>query len=90
MKLYDIFLENIKIGTIELEKVNVPMGCVFGKKTFINISSGYDFFKTNCIANNIELVANYPEDKLILTRTINTLEVKKCTRNSNQRTRKSN
>lgn len=76
MKLYDIFLDNHKIGTTELENGDAPMGCVLGKITFKNISLGYDFFKTYCIANNIELVTDYPEDRLILTQTINTLEVK--------------
>lgn len=64
-KLYYIFLDNNKIGTTELEKGDAPMGGVFGIITFINISSGYDFFKNYCVANNIELVADYPEDRLI-------------------------
>ncbi|MEJ2880117.1 hypothetical protein [Pedobacter sp. GR22-6] len=76
MKLYDIFLDNNKIGTTELEKGDASMGGVFGKITFINISSGYDFFKTYCVTNDIELVTDYPEDRLILTRTINNLAVK--------------
>ncbi len=76
MKLYDIFLDNNKIGTTELEKGDAPMGGVFGKIKFINISSGYDFFKTYCITNDIELVTDYPEDRLILTRTINNLAIK--------------
>jgi hypothetical protein len=76
MKLYDIFLDNNKIGTTELENGDAPMGGVFGKINFINISSGYDFFKTFCTTNDIELVTDYPEDRLILTRTINTLAVK--------------
>jgi len=76
MKLYDIFLDNNKIGTTELKKGDPPMGGVFGKITFVNISSGYDFFKTYCVTNDIELVTDYPEDRLILTRTINNLAVK--------------
>lgn len=76
MKLYDIFLDNNKIGTTEFEKGDAPMGGVFGKITFINISSGYDFFKTYCVTNDIELVTDYPEDRLILTRTINNLAIK--------------
>jgi len=75
-KLYNIFLDDNKIGTTEFEKADAPMGGVFGKINFINISSGYDFFKTYCATNNIELVTDYPEDKLILTRTINNLTVK--------------
>ena len=75
-KLYNIFLDDNKIGTTELEKADAPMGAVFGKINFINISSGYDFFKTYCTTKNIELVTDYPEDKLILTRTINSLKIK--------------
>ena len=75
IKLYNIFLDNNKIGTTELEKGDAPMGVVFGKITFINISSGYDFFKTYCVKNDIELVADYPEDRLIFTRTISALSV---------------
>ena len=76
MKLYDIFLDNNKIGTTEFENADAPMGSVFGKLNFINISSGYDFFQTYCIKNSIELATDYPEDKLIFTRTINNLVVK--------------
>ena len=75
IKLYNIFLDNNKIGTTELEKGDAPMGVVFGKITFINISSGYDFFKTYCVKNDIELVTDYPEDRLISTRTISALSV---------------
>jgi len=75
-KLYDIFLNDNKIGTTELEKADVPMGGVFGRINFINISSGYDFFKAYCVANHIELITDYPEDRLIFTRTINNLVVK--------------
>lgn len=75
-KLYDIFLDEQKIGTTELEKADAPMGGVFGKINFLNISLGYDFFKSYCVANKIELVADYPEDRLIFTRTINNLAVK--------------
>ncbi len=75
-KLYDIFLDENKIGTTELEKADAPMGGVFGEINFITISSGYDFFKTYCVRNDIELVADDPEERLILTRTINNLAVK--------------
>ena len=75
-KLYDIFLDEQKIGTTELEQADAPMGGVFGKINFLNISSGYDFFKSYCVANKIELVVDYPEDRLLFTRTINNLAVK--------------
>jgi hypothetical protein len=67
---YDIFLDDLIIGTTELEKADAPMGVVFGQIQFNNIISGYDFFKKYCLENNIELADDYPEDKLISTRTI--------------------
>lgn len=75
-KIYNIFLDDNKIGTTELEKADAPMGGVFGKINFINIASGYDFFKAVCETNGIELVSDFPEDRLILTRTINNITVK--------------
>ena len=74
-KLYDILLDNKKIGTTELEKADAPMGVVFGKIKFINIASGYDFFKTFCLTHNIEIVSDFPDDRLILTTYIPNLKV---------------
>lgn len=74
-KRYDIFLDDKIIGTTELEKADAPMGVVFGHIQFNNIISGYDFIKKYCLENNIELAEDYPEDKLILTRTIENLKV---------------
>ena len=75
-KIYDIFLDSIKIGTTELEKADAPMGGVFGKMNFINIASGYEFFKSYCVTNHIELISDYLENRLIITRTISNLAVK--------------
>ncbi|WP_214225642.1 hypothetical protein [Pedobacter sp. B4-66] len=73
-KWYDIFLDDKIIGTTELEKADVPMGVIFGQIHFINIVSGYDFFRKYCLEN--ELAYYYPEDKLISTRTIKNLVVR--------------
>jgi len=73
--IYDILLDNKIIGTTELEKADAPMGVVFGKLTFINIESGYHFFKTYCQTNNIKIVTDYPNDKLITTEDIPNLKV---------------
>ncbi len=73
-KIYDIFLDDNKIGTTELEKADAPMGVVFGQIHFMNITSGYDFFKTYCLKNEIE-VTDYPEDRLIQTMNIPKLKV---------------
>ena len=75
IKLYDIFLDNKKIGATELEKADAPMGVVFGRVTFDNIISGYDFLKTYCVKNNIVIITDYPEDKLIGTANIPNLKV---------------
>lgn len=37
---------------------------------------GYEFLKKYCLENNIELADDYPEDKLISTRTIENLKVR--------------
>jgi hypothetical protein len=74
-KIYNILLDNIKIGTTELEKADAPMGVVFGRINFINIDSGYDFFKTYCISNNFDIVADYPDERLITTPYLSKLKV---------------
>ncbi len=74
-KTYDIFLDENKIGTTELEKADAPMGVVFGKVMFDSIVSGYDFFKAYCVTNHIEIITDYPDDRLIATSDIPTLRV---------------
>lgn len=74
-KRYDIFLDDKIIGTTELEKADASMGVVFGNVIFDNIVSGYDFLKTYCLTNNIEIIADYPDDKLIETTDIPNLKV---------------
>jgi hypothetical protein len=66
-KIYNIFLEGNKIGTTELEYADPPMGVVFGQIHFINIPSGYDFLKTYCERNDIEIIYDLPEVRLIST-----------------------
>ena len=73
--IYNILLDNKKIGTTELEKADAPMGLVFGKINFINIDSGYYFFKTYCQTTNIKIVTDYPEDKFISTADIPNLKI---------------
>lgn len=74
-KRYNIFLDDKIIGTTELEKADAPMGVVFGNVTFDNIVSGYDFLKTYCLTNNIEIITDYSDDKLIATTDIPNLKV---------------
>lgn len=75
IKRYEIFLDDKVIGTTELEKADAPMGVVFGNVAFDNIISGYDFLKTYCLTNNIEIITDYPDDKLIATADIPNLKV---------------
>lgn len=74
-KIYNILLDDNKIGTTKLEHADPPMGVVMGQIDFINISSGYDFIKTYCLANSIEINTDYPDDRLISTGNIATLTV---------------
>jgi len=74
-KLYKITLDNRTVGTTELEKADAPMGVVSGKIKFTDMASGYDFFKNYCLTNNIEIIADYPDDKLITTVNISGIRV---------------
>jgi len=74
-KTYDILLNYNRIGTTELENADAPMGVVFGKINFIDVTSGYDFFKNYCLTNNIEIISDYPDDRLIATADISNLKI---------------
>lgn len=74
-KTYNILLDDKIIGTTELEKADAPMGVVFGDIKLNDISSGYEFFKSYCVTNGIEIINDYPEDKLIATSDIPKLKI---------------
>jgi hypothetical protein len=74
-KIYNIFLDDVKIGITRFEKADAPMGVVFGLIEFIDSKIGYEFLKDYCIKKQIDLVTDYPEDKMISTRMINGLKV---------------
>jgi hypothetical protein len=73
--MYDVLLDNKKIGTTELEKADAPMGVVFGKLIFDNIVSGYEFFKNYCLNNGIKLIADDPDNRLVMTSDIPNLSI---------------
>jgi hypothetical protein len=75
MKIYDILLDNCKIGTTELENADAPIDVVFGQINFINITSGYDFLKNYCLTNNIQIISDEPDVKLIATADISAIKV---------------
>lgn len=74
-KVYSIFLDAKLIGTTRLEKADAPMGVVFGEIRFDEKNIDYKFIKNYCKTQNIELTADYPEDSLISTRTIDSISV---------------
>lgn len=73
-RVYNILLNDKLIGTTTFEKADAPMGVVFGKIEFLDITTPYDFLKAYCDRNNIEF-EDYPVDKIISTRTIPALKV---------------
>ena len=74
-KLYNILLDSNKIGTTELEHADAPMGIVFGQINFIDINSGYDFFKSYCLTNEIDIMTDYQEDRLITTACLPNIQI---------------
>jgi hypothetical protein len=74
-RIYDIFWDNVKIGTTRLENGDSPMGVVFGVIEPNDNEFGYDFIKDFCHKKQIDLAYDYPDEKLISTRTIDTLKI---------------
>jgi hypothetical protein len=74
-KIYNILINELLIGTTELEKADVPMGVVFGLIEFNGIESPYEFLKEYCLNKQIELTSDYPEDKMISTMSIPELKI---------------
>lgn len=74
-KKYLIKIEGKLIGYSDLEKADAPMGVVFGELIFTDLKFGYDFLKEYCGNNQIELVSDYPEDKMISTMDIPELKI---------------
>lgn len=72
---YDIFLDDMKIGTSLLEHADASMGCVNGQITFLEKKLDYEFFSEYCKNNNIK-ADEYPVEKLISTQTIPSLKVR--------------
>lgn len=75
-KIYKILIDGEEIGTSKLEKADAPMGVVFGEIIFEKNEWNYDSIKSYCLNNNINLADDCPEDKLISTRTIDSLVIK--------------
>ncbi len=50
------------------------MGVVFGRINFLNVTSGYNFFKDYCSKNKLKFT-DYPNDKFISTSDLPNLQV---------------
>lgn len=72
---YRIILNGTLIGTTKLEYADAPMGVVFGKINFVDEKYGYDYFKDYCKNNQIEIVSDDENDKIILTSSIDELKI---------------
>ena len=73
-RVYNILLDGKLIGTTTFEKADAQMGVVFGQIKFHDIETPYDLIKSYCKKNKIDF-DDYPDDKLISTRTIPTLKI---------------
>lgn len=73
-RVYNILLDEKLIGTTTFEKADASMGVVFGQIKFLDIETPYDFFKFYCKKKKIDF-EDYPDDKVISTRTISTLKI---------------
>ncbi len=74
--MYKIYLSEVEIGSTLFEHADASMGVVFGKIMFINGISGYEYFRQYCLEQNIRLLSDYPEIKLLSTPTLHKLLVK--------------
>jgi hypothetical protein len=74
-KIYKILLDGKLLGTTKLEFGDPPMGVVFGQINFTEENVGYEFIKKYCTDNFIEILKDYPNDKLIATGQIENLKI---------------
>jgi len=74
-KPYKIFIDNELIGTSKLEYKDAFMKVLYGKITFSNQNYGYNQLKKYCLDHNIQLIFDYPKEKLLSTMSINGLKM---------------
>lgn len=65
MQMYKVFLDEIEIGTTQLEHEDISMGVAFGNIDSVTIN--YSMLRNYCLENGCELVFDSPEEKLIST-----------------------
>ncbi|MBL3659064.1 hypothetical protein [Fulvivirga sediminis] len=59
-----------------MKNADAPMGVVFGEIIFEKNEWNYNSIKSYCFTKNIKIADDYPEDKLISTRTIDSLVIR--------------
>ena len=74
-KEYIIKLSETILGTTHFEKADPTMGVVFGIIQFASAEFGYEFFKSYCIQNQIQINEDFPEEKFLSTQVIPGLTV---------------
>ena len=65
-KIYEIFLNDTRVGLTKLENADISLGLLFGEVYWIKIPSPYDFIKDYCVQNQLEFKDN-AEDGIIST-----------------------
>lgn len=65
-KIYEIFLNDTRVGLTKLENADISLGLLFGEVYWIKIPSPYDFIKDYCVQNQLEFKDN-AEDEIIST-----------------------
>lgn len=65
-KIYEIFLNDTRIGLTKLENADISLGLLFGEVYWIKIPSPYDFIKDYCVQNQLDFKDN-AEDEIIST-----------------------
>jgi hypothetical protein len=73
--VYYIEIDKKRIGYTKFEYADPPMGVVHGKIIFENIKFPYDFLKNYCANNNVQMNADFPDERLIHTVIIPQLKV---------------
>jgi len=71
---YNIFLNNVNIGSSDLENADSPMGFVSVQINFQDKNFDYNFFSNYCKINTIK-TEEYPEDQFISTQIVANLKV---------------
>lgn len=67
IKIYNIELNGVKIGTTDFEFADTSMGVIHGKINFENVKSPYELFRNHCKRYKVQINDDEPKLKLIDT-----------------------